>query len=64
MDRAALLIVLPFIVWVLLVGWLFYATLGGKRVRLSLRGLGVSINVQITDADDNTPQLVSPKDDE
>lgn len=52
MDKALLLIVCPFIVWILIVAWLFYASFGNKRVRLSLKGLGISIAVQTSNADD------------
>lgn len=52
MDKALLLIILPFIIWLLIVGWLFYATFGSRRVNLSLKGLGISIAIQTRSKED------------
>jgi hypothetical protein len=55
MDKTLVIIVLPFIIWILIVAWLFYATFGNKRVKLSLRGLGITIDVQTSNANDPAP---------
>lgn len=52
MDKAVLVMLMPFIIAVLIVGWLFYASHGNKRVRLGLKGLGITIDIQTANADE------------
>lgn len=52
MDKALLLILCPFVIWILIIAWLFYATFGSRRVNLRLKGLGISIAVTTSTSGD------------
>lgn len=47
-DKAMALMFFPFIICVLLVGWLVYATMRGRAIKLSISGLGLAVTIDTT----------------
>lgn len=45
MDKALFALFLPLIFGVLILAWLFYASAGGRRIDLKIKGLGISIDL-------------------